>query len=125
MITFKQTGNFNLTEKFLIKSRSNLVRTVLERYAKEGVSALSAATPRDTGETAAKWDYEIKITRTGYSLTWTNSSVSNGAPVVILIQYGHGTRNGGYVEGRDFINPAIKPILDRLTENLWKEVSNP
>jgi len=124
MIIFKHTGNFNNTEKFFAGSRNVKVRNVLETYARQGVSALARATPKDTGLTSDSWGYEISVTRTGYSITWTNSNIVNGVPIVILLQYGHGTRNGGYVEGRNFINPAIKPVFDDIAENLWKEVIN-
>ena len=124
MIIFKQRGNFNNIERFFSKSQKINLRSILQRYAMEGVSALASATPKDTGLTANSWDYEITSSGQSYSIAWTNSNVNDGVPIAILIQYGHGTNHGGYVEGRDFINPAIGPILDKIAENLWKEVSN-
>ena len=123
MIKFKHRGNFSKTEKFLIgASRLNL-RSVAEKYAEKGVIALSEATPVLTGITAHSWGYEIKERKGQIGITWFNTNVENGTPVVILIQYGHGTKNGGYVPGRDFINPAIKPIADEFSEAIRKEVS--
>lgn len=124
MITFKHSGNFKHVEKLFVGALGSNPRRILESYGRQGVSALALTTPKDTGLTAHSWSYEIETTRNGYSLTWTNSNIVSGVPVVILIQYGHGTSNGAYVEGRDFINPVIKPIFDKMAENLWKEVCN-
>ena len=123
MITFKHKGDFKRTEKFMIRSSKLDPRRVMESFGREGVTVLSLATPKDSGLTAASWGYEINVTKTGYSISWTNSNIISGIPVVILIQYGHGTSGGGYVEGRDFINPVIRPIFDKIVENLSKEVS--
>lgn len=122
MITFKHKGNFTPTIKLFTGALRLNVRNILERYAQKGVTLLSINTPKDTGITADSWDYEIKISPHGYSISWTNSNVVNGIPIVILLQYGHGTGNGGYVEGRDFINPTIKPIFDRIAEDIFEEV---
>jgi hypothetical protein len=122
MITFKHTGNFKLTEKFMKGAIKHNPRPTLIKYGRKGVLVLAAETPKDTGETANSWDYKLISTKDGYSLEWTNSNAEFGVPVVILIQYGHGTGNGAYVQGRDFINPALKPILDQLAEDLTKEV---
>ena len=121
-IIFKHKGNFERTTKFLTSAQKLNVRNILELYAKQGVAALSKATPKDTGLTSTSWDYYISVTRVGYSVNWTNSNENNGVPVAILIQYGH-VANGAFVQGRDFINPAIKPILDKIAQDLWKEVS--
>jgi hypothetical protein len=123
MITFKQTGSFAKTERMLNKALNGNPQRILEIYGREGVIALASATPKDTGETAYSWDYEIQTTPTGYNLIWTNSNVVSGVPVVILIQYGHGTGSGGYVEGRDFINPALRSIFDRIASKLYEEVA--
>jgi hypothetical protein len=123
MIRFKQSGNFNNTERFLSNATRIKAHSILENYARLGVNELAAATPVDTGVTADSWGYEIRTTRKGYTINWTNSNVNNGVPIVILIQYGHGTGNGGYVQGRDFINPAIQPVVDKIVQNLWEEVS--
>ena len=124
MITFSHKGDFSRTTKMLQKlSKGNYIRSILERYAQIGVEALREATPVDTGKTAASWGYDITVSDDLCSITWTNSSQNNGVPIVMLIQYGHGTRTGGYVQGRDFINPTMKPIFDKITEDVWKEVS--
>lgn len=122
MIIIKHRGNFNNTERFLKKPRAYYAR-ILERYGKQGVSALASATPVDSGETANAWDYEVKTTGNSFVLCWTNSNIVNGVPIAIIIQYGHGTRNGGYVQGRDYINPAIRPIFDKISQELWAEVT--
>lgn len=124
MIIFRQHGNFNNTEKFLKKASKLKVQNILEKYGRQGVSALVAATPKDTGETATSWNYKIAINRYGCRIYFTNSHLHNGVPIAILIQYGHGTGNGGYVRGIDFINPAMLPIFENLALSLWKEVSS-
>jgi len=122
MITIKHSGNFNLTERFLNKSLKFNPRKILEKYAIQGVAALTAATPRDSGATASSWGYQITTTKNRSRIDWTNSSNDAGIPVVVLIQYGHGTGTGVFVQGRDFINPAIQPILDKIAKDLWEEV---
>lgn len=123
MITFRQRGDFRKTESFLKRVSGDDIYSSLERYAKEGVDALSASTPSDTGKTASSWDYEIKKDRNGVSIYWTNSNVMDGIPVVILIQYGHATGTGGYVQGIDFINPTLRPVFEKIVENVWREVA--
>jgi len=125
MITFKQKGDFKNTETFFTKSRNigSTYMTMLSKYAEEGKAALASATPTDSGETASSWDYIITIKSGRAKITWTNSNDANGIPVAVLIQYGHATRNGGYVQGRDYINPAIKPIFDKIANELWKGVT--
>lgn len=122
MITIKHKGNFNKTERFLTTSQRTNSRRILEEYGHQGVSALSLATPIDSGLTAASWDFVIKVTNRGYKIEWFNTNINDGASIAILIQYGHGTGSGAYVEGIDYINPAMKPIFDRLSESLWEEV---
>ena len=126
MISFNQKGNFNKTERFLDNGLrfSASIRTILDRYGQLGTASLAAATPVDTGLTASQWSYEINKTSTGFSISWLNSNVKDGVPVVILLQYGHGTRNGAYVQGRDFINPSIRPIFYMIADSIWKEVTN-
>lgn len=124
MIVIKQSGDFKNLEKFLKKTSKMDFFQNLERYAREGVSALASATPIDSGETASSWDYEIRTTKNQVSIYWTNSNVNNGIPIAVLIQYGHGTKNGGYVLGRDYINPAIRPIFDKIADSVWKEVTS-
>lgn len=123
MVVVKHRGNFNKTEKFLNGAKAIDYRRILDAYGQEGVRALAAATPTDSGLTASSWGYTVRISRGSFSISWTNSNVNDGVPIAILLQYGHGTRNGGYVQGRDYINPAIQPIFDRLAEAIWLEVN--
>ena len=125
MIKIKCRGTYDKTEKFLTKCKDiKEVRQILEKYGREGVSALSANTPIDSGVTASSWYFEIVQNKDDISLVFNNSSTTkNGIPIVILLQYGHGNGRGGYVRGRDFINPAIQPIFDRIAEELWREVN--
>lgn len=120
MIKLSSTGNFNKTEKFL--KRSNNIKLELDMYGKKGVAALAAATPVNSGETANSWYYEITKQNGKYTIAFKNSNINNGVPIAIILQYGHGTNNGGWVEGRDYINPAIQPIFDEMAEAAWKEV---
>lgn len=125
MITIRCRGNYNKTEKFLKESKDiNEIRQIMEKYGREGVAALSAATPIDTGETASSWTFEVVQEGDGISLVFNNSNTTvTGIPIVVLLQYGHGNGRGGYVQGRDFINPAIQPIFDKLAEEAWREVT--
>lgn len=123
MIKVSQRGNFNKTERFLNHAVKAEYLSILEKYGQEGVIALSNATPVDSGKTASSWYYKIEHTDRSYTITWCNSNVVDGVPVVVLIQYGHGTRNGGYVEGNDYIHPSIKPIFEELANAAWKEVT--
>lgn len=124
VIKFNHRGNFNNTERFFKRARKMDFFRNLEKYAQEGVAALSSATPVDSGLTAASWDYEIKKGNGKISIYWTNSNINNGVPIAVILQYGHGTNGGGYVQGRDYINPAIRPIFDKIAENAWKEVTS-
>lgn len=123
MITFKQTGNFNNTERFLSRASKLDFQRILQKYATAGVNALASATPVDSGLTADSWGYEIKTSGSSCSILFTNSHVVDGVPIAIIIQYGHGTRNGGYVQGRDYINPAVQPLFDKIAEDAWREVT--
>lgn len=123
MIRIKQKGSFNKTEKFLKKSFGRDYISVLEKFGQQGVSALSAATPIDSGLTATSWSYKITQNDSSISINWENSNVQHGVNIAIILQYGHGTRNGGYVSGRDYINPALKPIFDKMADAAWKEVT--
>lgn len=122
MISFRHKGNFKRTERLLKKSLGRDYRSVLDKYAQQGVEALSRATPKESGETASSWHYEIIQNESSLSVVWNNSNVNKGVNIAIILQYGHGTRNGGYVQGRDYINPALRPIFDKLAEAAWKEV---
>lgn len=124
MVIVKQKGDFSKTEKFLNTINKKLYYRNLQKYAEQGVAALASATPVDSGTTANSWDYEIRQTKNSVSIYWTNSNVNKGVPIAVIIQYGHGTRNGGYVQGRDYINPAMRPIFDKIAENVWKEVTS-
>jgi len=122
-ITFKHKGNFSNTERFLNHAQRLNAMRILEKYGPIGVSALSSATPKDTGLTASSWNYFTSVDKFGCSISWTNSNFENGAPVAILIQYGHGTQYGGYIQGIDYINPAMKPIFEKIVQDLYEEVS--
>lgn len=123
MFRFRQRGNFDKTEKFLKKSFGRGYLDVLEKYAQQGVAALSAATPVDTGLTAVSWEYEIIQNDSAISIIWKNLNEHNGVNIAIILQYGHGTRNGGYVQGIDYINPALKAIFEEMEDAAWKEVT--
>jgi hypothetical protein len=123
MINFTQTGSFDKTEAYLARLKQEDLSAVLNKYGEMGVNALSNATPIDSGLTAQSWYYTIESRRGYYSIRWHNSNVQSGLPIAVLIQYGHGTRNGGYVQGRDYIMPAIQPIFDQIAEEAWKEVT--
>jgi hypothetical protein len=124
MITFKHSGNFDKTNKFFRRVISNNYMSILEKYAIQGVNVLSSATPVDSGETARSWAYVITKNKTGVKITWTNSHIVDGVPIAVILQYGHGTRDGGYVQGRDYINPALRPIFDKLSKELYEEVTS-
>ena len=123
MIGFRQKGDFSKTTKFLTKIKHGVDLRSLDKYGKEGVAALSSATPVDTGQTAKSWYYKIEKTDKSISLLFCNSNIQNGIPIAIILQYGHGTGTGGWVQGRDYINPAIQPIFDKLANDAWREVT--
>lgn len=123
MITIKSRGSFNKTIKYLKQISSNDIVKILESYGREGVAALASATPIDSGETATSWNYEIVQNERSISLQFYNTNMNDGECVAILIQYGHGTGTGGYVVGRDYINPAIQPIFDKISNAVLKEVT--
>lgn len=123
MITFKQSGDFKKVTSYLERLKECVKVGDLNKFGEQGVAALSAATPVDTGETASSWYYEIKNQNGKATISFCNSNVEDGVPIAIILQYGHGTRNGGYVEGRDYINPAIQPLFDQIAENAWREVT--
>lgn len=124
MLKFVAKGDFKNTERFLGRMMNRVYLKKLEYYGQKGVEALASATPRDTGTTAASWAYKIEDDGKSVRLVWTNSNRSNGVPIAILIQYGHATRNGGFVQGRDYINPALRPIFDDMAQSAWREVTN-
>ena len=123
MITFRQKGDFSKLTRFLERAKEAVKLGDLDKYGREGVAALSSATPVNSGKTASSWYYEIKHQNGSVSITFCNSNVNKGVPIAIILQYGHGTRNGGWVQGRDYINPAIQPIFDKLAKDAWEEVT--
>lgn len=123
--SFELSGSFSNLENFLTKMSQGEIFRSLEKYAKEGVDALSKATPLDTGETKNSWRAEVKKTRGSYTITWLNDhTTADGDPIAIMLQYGHGTGTGGYVQGQDYINPAMKPVFDNIAEKVWKAVTS-
>lgn len=122
MFTLESSGSFENTEKFLNRMSKGDIFAALDRYGQEGVAALASATPRESGETANSWSYEIVKDGRSYSIIWNNSNVVGGTPLAVMLQVGHGTGTGGYVAGRDYINPALRPIFDRIAEDVWREV---
>lgn len=123
MISFRQKGDFSKTTSFLKRVKEKMYLGDLNKYGRQGVAALASATPVDSGLTASSWYYEIENSKGSATITFYNSNVQKGVPIAIILQYGHGTRNGGWVEGRDYINPAIQPIFDEIADNAWREVS--
>lgn len=123
-ITFRSKGNFSKTDRYFQKILKAIHLGILDRYGRKGVNALSSATPIDSGETATSWYYTTSYTEDSASLTFFNSHINKGVPIAIILQYGHGTGTGGYVQGRDYINPAIQPIFDKLASEAWKEVTS-
>ena len=123
MLSFEQKGDFAETIKYLKTVKKKVSLDILDKYGREGVRLLANATPVKTGKTAKSWHYKIERTKDGVSRSFFNSNVNKGVPVAIIIQYGHGTRNGGWVEGIDYINPVIQPLFNRLAQEAWKEVT--
>lgn len=123
MIKLSSKGDFSKTFKFLHSAQNFKIEHILHKYGREGVSALRNATPVDSGVTANSWSYELKISKESVTIHWNNSHVNKGVNIAVILQYGHGTGTGGYVQGRDYINPAIKPIFDKIAEEAWKEVT--
>lgn len=124
MVRIKVHGDFKNTENFLkrVTNRQKNLE-ILNRYAQKGVDALAAATPVNTGKTAASWGYDINYYFGKIKITWTNSNINDGVPIAVILQYGHATGSGGYVEGLDYINPAMRPVFQEIADDLWKEVT--
>lgn len=122
MITFRQKGDFKTLDGYLGRLKKGQNINTLNRYGEEGVRALVDATPKDTGLTASSWRYRIVQGKESVSITFDNTNIQNGVPIAIVLQYGHATRNGGYVQGIDYINPAVRPVFERLAEEAWEEV---
>ena len=123
MISFRHKGDFSNLTRFLEKVKETARLGDLDKYGREGVAALASATPIDSGETSNSWYYKIVNKNGSATITFYNSNIQNGVPIAIILQYGHGTRNGGWVQGRDYINPAIQPIFDRIVNDAWREVT--
>ena len=124
MITIQVKGDLKKTTSFLERALEVFNLGILDKYGRRGVDVLSAATPKDSGVTADSWYYRISRRKNGVAIEWLNSSQNEGIPIVILLQYGHGFDGGGYYEGLDFINPAMRPLFDEITEEAWKELTN-
>ena len=123
-IRFTHKGDFSKTTMFLERAKHVVRLSDLDKYAKKGVEALASATPVDSSLTANSWKYEIVNEKGSIAINFINTNVNDNVPIAIIIQYGHATGNGGWVEGRDYINPAIQPIFDEITTNIWREVTN-
>ena len=123
MISFRQKGDFSKLTSFLEKAKESVKIGDLDKYGREGVAALSSATPIDSGKTANSWSYQITNKNGSVTISFNNSNIQNGVPIAIILQYGHGTKNGGWVQGRDYINPAIQPVFDEIVDKAWREVT--
>ena len=123
MISFRSKGDFSKATRWMEKAREAARRGILDKYGREGVAALTSATPVDSGTTAKSWYYEIKNQNGSATITFLNSHINKGVPIAIILQYGHGTGTGGWVQGRDYINPAIQPIFDKIADEAWREVT--
>ena len=123
MVRFRPRGDFSKTIKYLGKVKKAVRLSDLDKYGREGVAALASATPVDTGLTASSWYYEITNKNGIITISFHNKNIQNGVPIAIILQYGHGTGTGGWVEGRDYINPAIQPVFDKIVNNAWREVT--
>lgn len=123
LITFRQKGDFSKASQYLERLKEAAKLGVLDKYGREGVAALASATPIETGLTASSWTYEIERKGNSVSIVYKNSNINKGVPIAVILQYGHGTGTGGWVQGRDYINPAIQPVFDRIADEAWKEVT--
>lgn len=124
LIRITTKGDFNNTFRFLNKMSKFQINKILEKYGQMGVEALRSATPVDSGKTAESWGYEISVGKEGATIHWTNTNQNKGVYIAVILQYGHGTGTGGYVQGVDYINPAIRPVFDKIAEEAWMEVVN-
>lgn len=123
MVSFRHKGDFKKLTGFLEQMKETVHLGTLDKYGREGVAALASATPIDSGKTAQSWSYVIEQKKGSVTITFNNSNIQNGVPIAIILQYGHATKNGGWVEGRDYINPAIQPIFDKIADAAWREVT--
>lgn len=123
MIKFRHKGDFSKFTRYLERVKNAARLGVLDKYGQEGVAALASATPVDTGLTARSWYYKISYMNNSVTISFNNSNIQNGIPIAIILHYGHGTRNGGWVEGIDYIKPAIRPVFDKIADEAWREVT--
>ena len=123
MISFRHKGDFSKFSRYLERTKNVVRAGDLDKYGRQGVAALASATPVDSGETANSWSYKIERTNESISIQFYNSNIQNGVPIAIIIQYGHGTGTGGWVRGRDYISPAIRPLFDKIANDMWREVT--
>ena len=124
MITFRSKGDFSKTIRYLEKVKNAKMNSIFDKYGQDGVAALASATPVDSGETANSWNYKVEIQNGSATISFYNTHVNQGVPIAIILQYGHGTGTGGWIKGRDYINPAIQPIFDKIVNEAWKEVTS-
>lgn len=124
MVSIHAPGDFNKTTKALEYMQSGRMFDNLEHYGREGVDALSSASPVDTGRLSHSWGYQIGYTHETVSISWFTTDIENGLNIAIIVQYGHGTGTGGWVEGQDYINPAMRPLFDRILNDIWRQVTN-
>lgn len=123
MISFRHKGDLSKTTRYLERAKQAVGLGILDKYGREGVAALASATPVESGLTAASWEYKIENKKGSTTISFLNSNIQNGVPIAIILQYGHATGTGGWVEGRDYINPAIQPVFDKLASEAWREVT--
>ena len=123
-VYFTHKGNFNKVEKYFNKLLNREYLNIIDQYAQQGLAVLCSATPKDSGRTADCWSYEIRSEIGATSLVFTNSNENKGVNIAVILQYGHGTRNGGYVQGIDYINPALEPVLQQIADACFKEVTS-
>lgn len=123
MIRFTHKGDFSKLTRFLERVKEVVKLSDLDKYGRAGVEALTSATPKESGKTASSWSYAIEHANGSVRINFTNSNINDGVPIAIILQFGHGTGTGGWVEGRDYINPAIQPIFDQIVNNAWREVT--
>lgn len=123
MVTFRQKGDFSKLTRFLERAKEAVHIGTLDKYGREGVATLASVTPIDSGLTASSWYYTIEQKDGSARINFLNSNIQNGVPIAIILQYGHATGTGGWVEGRDYINPAIQPLFEKITNEAWKEVT--
>lgn len=124
MFKFVSKGDWSKTSSFLEKCKDIFKNNSFDKYGREGVIALESATPKETGATANAWSYEVQRSGSQVSIIWKNSNEPNGFPVAVMLQFGHGTGTGGYVRGIDYINPAMRPVFEKIADDLWREVTN-